>query len=241
MTFQAHVGSCPDHPCGLFRYPGTKILYYGDQVFPGHSYGCDYSSPPAINAAGHIAHRTWLSGGPHYAICVSDGTDHFAIAIGDQDEVAFAPDALAINSAHQVAFRQGTGSPGSRLWSVRRGDWSGENRIIAMQGMHDAPLPGSGREKGTWGDLAYYGIAINELGQVAFRGKLDDGREGIWMTYPDGTLAAIAVESYPFEVAPGDVRTVREVSLNPDRWEYNSGGEDGCRLLLGCVRCRSER
>ncbi len=85
------------------------------------------------------------------------------------------------------------------------------------------------------------GIAHNARGQVAFTSLLSGTLAGgifggpggnnsaLWATDLNGNLCLIAQKGMPFEVAPGDIRTVSDANLFQ---AVTSGNEDGARSIF---------
>jgi hypothetical protein len=199
----------------------------------------EFFYPVTINNAGQTLFSGWLTGDGVDATndeglwLDTSGTVTLVARSGDPapgtpDGVRFAPfsnlTANAIrplNDAGQVAFRgqlTGTGVTSTNdlgIWV--EGDDSGQ--LVARTG-DLAP--------GTTGGIRFNGLgrpALNDAGQVAFRGDLtgsSNSNLGIWATNEDGVLQLIARKGSLLEVAPGDSRTISDLGFVTD-----SGNSDG--------------
>ncbi|HZN67085.1 MAG TPA: choice-of-anchor tandem repeat NxxGxxAF-containing protein [Tepidisphaeraceae bacterium] len=91
------------------------------------------------------------------------------------------------------------------------------------------PLPGGGTAQLTVGRIEHDAMWVNGAGQVVlFAETLAPGEEfapdSLLAAGPGGALHLIARPGLPFEVAPGDVRTVSDVSAGTGG---GTGGQDG--------------
>jgi hypothetical protein len=87
------------------------------------------------------------------------------------------------------------------IWAGTAGDL----RLVAREGDEAPGVPGQ-----VYTSLGA-GARINPLGQVAFDGAIDSGQNGIWAEVAD-RLVLVVLEGHEIELAPGDFRTIRNLS-----------------------------
>ena len=96
----------------------------------------------------------------------------------------------------------------------------GQVRLIALEGQHALNAP----TDVTVGEVNLNSTyTINARGQVAF----GDSSGDLYASDPDAGLRLIAAVGQPFELAPGDIRTIATVHFNEPGTGTGNGGEDG--------------
>ena len=114
--------------------------------------------------------------------------------------------------------------------------------VIALEGQQAPGLaPGSQSHfEGSWVRSVFSGVAINEYGKVAFRGRTADGRSGVWFGYPqnialhireDDTIPPQAIPASP----PNTVDTIYSIALVDDGQLVTYLSTPN--LMLGFSRC----
>jgi hypothetical protein len=138
-------------------------------------------------------------------------------------------DSLVLSDSGNIAFRAFISGPGVDELN-HEGIWSGETdspQLLARSGSH-APGTPAGVNFETF--FAWNGaLQMNGLGQSVFTAFLTGdevvfgNRIGLWATDIAGALHLIARTGDSLEVAPGDIRTIIDLSFVAD----GSGGSDG--------------
>jgi len=202
------------------------VARQGDQI-PGQPAGKTFGNlgTPVINAKGQLAFRGDATGGggiwserhgtlapvalqgrqaPGTPPGAKFGIPNDQVAISDSEATAFA-------SSLVVGEGGVTASNDSGIWS----EGGGTLALIAREGN---PAPGTP-------DGAVFKLlnppVINGAGRVAFLagllpgsgGVTADNDMGLWAQDPDGLLSLVVREGDPFEIAPGDVRTIEWVGF----------------------------
>lgn len=87
------------------------------------------------------------------------------------------------------------------------GIWVGTPDNLALLVREGDPAPGTAGE--TFAHMRF-GPSLNDMGDVAFLGKLrESGDSGVWIAAPDGGLALVARTGDYIEVASGDYRKIQ--------------------------------
>jgi hypothetical protein len=126
----------------------------------------------------------------------------------------------AISGAGEVVFNSG-GPVASGLFAGTPGNV----RLVARSGQHAANAPPGLDVQRLDGTGTY---TINSRGQVAFLDYSDTtptGHLGLYVADPDGSLTLLAAVGYPFDLGPGDSRTVSDIRFGLEGTA--TGGEDG--------------
>jgi hypothetical protein len=218
----------------------------GDQA-PGAPSGAKFDgfSDPALNDAGRTAFwgylagpaageplddGIWLEGNAGLNVVARRGQQAPGTAAG----VLFATNGLntfdspVLDNRGEVAFRATIDGPGVDETN-HEGLWIGKSEhlaLLARTGDHAAGTPDGVAFDGF---LPYFGgLELNDFGQAAFtayfRGDDVPGvAVGIWATDRSGELQLIARVGGSIEVAPGDLRTIQQLSLVSD----GTGNGDG--------------
>ncbi|HEY7116727.1 MAG TPA: choice-of-anchor tandem repeat NxxGxxAF-containing protein [Tepidisphaeraceae bacterium] len=206
------------------------VARQGDPA-PGAPAGTAFGNlgPPTVNANGQVAFRAELPGGGSGIWSERSGGTLAAVARAGEQAPGTPAGATfdylrdqAINDAGRTAFvgslelNDGgvTSSNDTGIWS----DGSGALALIAREGSQ-AP----GTPPGAVFDLLDPPV-MNGAGRVAFRARLLSGSGGItadndlgvWAEDPNGVLSLVVREGDPFELAPGDVRTIQGVGFRDD-------------------------
>jgi hypothetical protein len=227
---------------------GTSALVVrGANAAPGAGDGVVFQNLgyPRINNAGNIAFTAVLAGpgitsSNRASVWVDRGGTLSMAARASHPAPGMPPGALFINFSEPPAINalgdtvfQGlvigggvTTSNNSGLWSQR----GGTLELVAAEGSQAPGVPAGILFDDFFidGVQGLDGAAINAAGQVAFASRLVGpgisglNDVGIWAEAPDGALNLVAREGDPFEVAPGDTRTIRELFFL-----VGSGNEDG--------------
>jgi len=169
----AHPGD-PAPRGGIFRQAsGANINSSGNVAFNG-----DLTPAPAINADNGV----FLYLAPFGRTIALARPGDAMPGGGTLLTIRFDFNSRVINSLSQVAFRgfldsvtNGTNDQGAWVWSF------GVLRLVARTGMI---IPGLGKIAALVDPLAFSPLALNDLGQVAFRAKLDDGRVVVLLATP---------------------------------------------------------
>jgi hypothetical protein len=139
--------------------------------------------------------------GLRYGYWHLDGDDYRTPAISAAGEVAFAVSLIDAQDAPQ----------GSALFA----GMPGHVRLVARERQH-APNAPANLDVGEL--LIGTVVTINRRGQVAFRDEAN-----LYAVDVDGALLLVAGVGLPFQVAPGDIRTIANIHFG----DVATGGEDG--------------
>jgi hypothetical protein len=213
--------------------PGNmqKIAVSGDAA-PGLPAGTQFVGDlyPSINAAGQAAFHAYLSGGMGDSVWIGGKgnlaliarTDTPAPGTGGLRYGSFNLDiddyrTPAISGAGEVAFAcsliNDQGTQGSGLFAGK----AGQVRLVAQEGEHAGNAP----QFVTVGELSNATpFCINSAGLVAFNVS-----SGLYAADASGALMLVAGIGLPFELAPGDIRTIAEIGFGEA--QTGTGGEDG--------------
>ena len=205
---------------------GLRLVARQGDAIPGEPAGTTFGNlgPPVVNASGRVAFRAevpptgrdMMSEGHGALAPVARYGDH---APGTPPDAKFAlvGDQVAINDAGATAFAARlqpnvggvTSADSAGIWSEGRGALA----LVARSGNQAPGTP----------DGAVFALfdppAINGAGRVAFLADLRQGsggvtldnNTGLWAEDPDGVLSLVVREGDPFEVAPGNVRTIQSI------------------------------
>jgi len=258
VLFFGAIGGINDGALWLGPPGGVQfVIEEGDPApgIPGVSLSgtSGVSVPNGLNDGGNIAFKSRLTGGSsqNEAIFFGPGANVAAIAPvvrkGDAapvpGETGLAFDFLAaplLSGNNDLAFTSGLSGTGvdstndSAVWIAKSaGAGAFDLTMIAREGDR---APGTGTGVVFASSSAFGQLALNKLGQVAFVGRLTgtgvdgDSDAGLWATDLAGELQLIAREGDPFEVSPGEFRTVEKIgfAITPAiSIASGSGGEDG--------------
>jgi hypothetical protein len=192
---------------------------------------------PVLNGAGQIAFWAYLegsgNGGAYDDGIWSEGSGNLALvarrgshAPGTAAGVIFSTEHVTtfyepvLNDAGQTAFRaflSGSGVDSTNNEGIWLNGADGL-ALVARSGDHAPGTPG-GVEFGGFHSV----LQLNATGQVAFMAGVNDGKGGIWATDRNGHVRLIARIGDVLEVAPGDFRTISEVSF----FHMGTGNSDG--------------
>jgi hypothetical protein len=207
---------------------------------PGMPSGVNYAgfSDPDLNNAGHIAFWGYLegsgAGGPYDDGIWSESSGGMALvarrgsqAPGAPNGVNFGNEALLtfdspkLNDAGGLAFRGFISGPGVDSTN-NEGIWLGAAESLALVARTGSQAPGTPSGVNFSSFFPSHGaLQLNQAGQSAFVARLAgsgvgapfQNDRGIWATDRSGELHLIARIGNLLEVAPGDFRTIRELSL----------------------------
>jgi hypothetical protein len=200
----------------------------------------DFSTQPAINAAGTVAFRATVTGSGvdssnDTGIWIGSNTSNLAVLAREKENapglggVKYGQfsDFVVLNSSGQAAFvaqLQSGGVDGTNNKAIFSGPLGGVT-VVARKG-NQAP----GTPTGVLFNDFDSSVALNSGGQVAFladltgSGIVSGNNRGIWAVDPFGQVVKVAREGDAITVSPGDVRTIGDVGLG---MFINSGGGEG--------------
>jgi hypothetical protein len=216
----------------------SLVAHSGSQA-AGLPAGMNYGGflDPVLNSAGQTAFWAYLegsgNGGAYDDGIWSEGSGSMALvarrgshAPGTAAGVNFSDEHVTtffepvLNDAGQTAFRAFLSGSGVDSTN-NEGIWLGGAAVLAQVVRLGDHAPG------TPVDVEFGGfngpLQLNATGQVAFMAGVTDGKGGIWATDRNGHVRLITRIGDVLEVAPGDFRTIREISFV----HTSTGNSDG--------------
>jgi hypothetical protein len=226
---------------GLAVYLGPPgnvqaVVTAGDPA-PGTPAGTTFVAPfyPSVNAAGQVAFPAVIElngqstdslwAGARGAIALVARAGEVAPGTGGLRYGGFNIDidtyrTRAISPTGEAAFTVGLDNDqGHQAFGLFAGK-PGQVRLVAMEGQQAANAP----VDVTVGEVNFNSIyTINARGQVVFADSSGD----LYAADPDAGLRLIAAVGQPFQLAPGDIRTIATVLFGEGGTGTGTGGEDG--------------
>jgi hypothetical protein len=171
----------------------------------------------------HVTAGVWSEGSGNLALVARVGTQPPGAPSGTTFDGFH--EGVVLNNAGKIAFHANVRGEGIDPSNGAQGIWSDVSSSLQVVVFEQMQAPG------TPGGTTFRGVGrplLNDAGQVAFRASLfgtlvdNTNNEGIWATNRSGELQLILRTGGLLEVAPGDSRTIRFLSLVAD-----SGNSDG--------------
>jgi hypothetical protein len=209
---------------------GLRLVARQGDPAPGAPAGTPFGNlgPPTINARGQVAFRVELPGGGSGIWSEGHGSLAPVAQVGEQApgtaagvKFNYLSDQAISDSGSTSFFASLKLNEGGVTDSNDTGIWSDGSGALALVAREGSQAPGAP-------DGAVFGRidppVMNGPGKVAFRaillpgsgGVTADSDVGVWAEDPNGVLSLIVREGDPFQVAPGDVRTIQYVSFRDD-------------------------
>jgi hypothetical protein len=203
--------------------PGTKIDFF---MYPTINavgqvaiYCSTYTDTPGNVTGANVYVGT--PGDLHAAIQdVVPGLQGLLIAPNSDFDVYETP---ALSSTGQVAIYGQLWNGNTYGGQVLVAGPPGNVHVVARTGQHAANAPANVSIDAE--QLSNVRLGINGKGQVAFlTSRYFGSKPALYAADSDGSLLLVAGVDLPFELSPGDTRTVADIFFNPNEF---TGGEDG--------------